>query len=209
MGLVCCANGNLMPAPLLFVSGQQINFQVPWELASSAPGFLQAVVEVNGVASDPVQVSVARNTPSIFAFDFERPAKGVVLNLDLTAAQPAGSIPGYPSRPAQRGGVIIIYANGLGPVDPPAGSGGLGAAGVLNNTVEKPVVRVGGISAPVSFSGLSPNFVGLYQINATLGANTPVGVAVPITIEIGGQQSPSSDITIAVVGAAAVSEEPN
>ncbi len=203
------ANGALMPAPLLFVSAQQINFQVPWELASSAPGPLQAVVEVNGSASDPVQVSATKATPGIFGFGFERPAKGVVLNLsDFSAAQPAGSIPGVLSKPAQRGGVVIIYANGLGAVNPPIASGAVPAVGSLHSTVEKPIVRVGGLPADVSFAGLSPNFVGVYQVNATLAPSTPVGVAVPITIESGGQRSPE-DITIAVAGAAAVSEEPN
>jgi uncharacterized protein (TIGR03437 family) len=192
---------HLIPAPLLFVSGDQINFQIPWELASSAPGSLQAVVEARGVASDPVEVAVARHTPSIFAFDAERPARGIVLNLDYTVAQPSGAIPGLSSRPAQRGGVIIIYATGLGPVSPPPQTGGLGlddqGGWIRRDTTETAVVRVGGIPANVSFAGLSPDFVGLYQVNAALAANTPLGDAVPITIQIGGQQSPA-DITIAV-----------
>jgi uncharacterized protein (TIGR03437 family) len=204
------ADASLVPAPLLFVSDRQINFQVPWELSSSAPGFLRAVVEVGGVAGEPVQVPVAGNTPSIFAFEFERPAKGVVLNLDNTAAQETGAIPGYPTRPAQRGGVIVIYANGLGPVDPPGTTGGLGldeqGRVILRRTRETPVVRVGGIPANVSFSGLSPNFIGLYQVNATLAPDTPLGDAVPIVIEIGGTQSPP-DITIAVSPAAAAAGE--
>ena len=188
-------------APLLFVSEQQINFQVPWELASSAPGFLQAVVETKGIASDPVTLPIAGNTPSIFAFEFERPAKGVVLNLDNTAAQPHGAVPGYPSRPAQRGGIVVIYANGLGPVDPPGRTGALGLDDegrvILRRTRETPVVRVGGIPAIVSFAGLSPNFIGLYQVNAALAQDTPLGDAIPIVIETGGTQSPA-DITIAV-----------
>jgi uncharacterized protein (TIGR03437 family) len=187
---------HLIPAPLLFVSNEQINFQIPWELASSAPGSLEAVVEVGGVASDPVEVALARYTPSIFAFGSERPAMGIVLNLDFTVAQPSGAIPGLSSRPAQQGGVIIIYATGLGPVSPPPQTGDRGGA-TLHHTTEPAVVRVGDIAANVSFAGLSPDFVGVYQVNATLGANTPLGNAVPITIQIGGQQSPA-DITIAV-----------
>jgi uncharacterized protein (TIGR03437 family) len=187
---------HLIPAPLLFVSNNQINFQIPWELASSAPGSLEAVVEVGGVASDPVEVALARYTPSIFAFGSERPAMGIVLNLDFTVAQPSGAIPGLSSRPAQQGGVIIIYATGLGPVSPPPQTGDRGGA-TLHHTTEPAVVRVGDIAANVSFAGLSPDFVGVYQVNATLGANTPLGNAVPITIQIGGQQSPA-DITIAV-----------
>ena len=197
---------HLIPAPLLFVSNNQINFQIPWELASSAPGSLEAVVEVGGVASDPVEVALARYTPSIFAFGSERPAMGIVLNLDFTVAQPSGAIPGLSSRPAQRGGVIIIYATGLGPVAPAPETGGLGlndqGGFIQRDTTEPAVVRVGGIAANVSFAGLSPDFVGVYQVNATLAANTPQGNTVPIVIEIGGEQSPAG-ITIAVSGTAA------
>jgi uncharacterized protein (TIGR03437 family) len=131
---------------------------------------------------------------------------GIVLNLDFTVAQPSGSIPGLSSRPAQRGGVIIIYATGLGPVAPPPETGGLGlndqGGFIQRDTTEPAVVRVGGIPANVSFAGLSPDFVGVYQVNATLAANTPQGNAVPIVIEIGGEQSPAG-ITIAVSGTAA------
>jgi uncharacterized protein (TIGR03437 family) len=192
---------HLIPAPLLFVSNEQINFQIPWELASSAPGSLEAVVEVGGVASDPVEVALARYTPSIFAFGSERPAMGIVLNLDFTVAQPSGAIPDLSSRPAQRGGVIIIYATGLGPVSPPPQTGDRGGA-TLHHTTEPAVVRVGDIAANVSFAGLSPDFVGVYQVNATLALSTPQGNAVPIVIEIGGEQSPAG-ITIAVSGTAA------
>jgi uncharacterized protein (TIGR03437 family) len=194
---------NLIPAPLLFVSATQINFQIPWELASSAGGTLQAVAEVAGVASDPVQVNVARQTPSIFLFDStQNPAKGIVVHLDNAAAQPEGSIPGYPSRPAQPGGTVVIYATGLGPVDPPGETGGLGEVGVLHRTTVTPVVRVGGVPASVSFSGLHPSFVGLYQLNATLAGNTPLGDAVSIVIEREGSQS-SPNVTMAVRAAPA------
>jgi uncharacterized protein (TIGR03437 family) len=44
--------------------------------------------------------------------------------------------------------------------------------------------------------------IGLYQVNATLAHDTPLGDAAPIVIEIGGTQSPP-DITIAVSPAAA------
>jgi uncharacterized protein (TIGR03437 family) len=87
---------------------------------------------------------------------------------------------------------------------------GLDAQGgwIQRDTTEPAVVRVGGIAANVSFAGLSPNFVGLYQVNATLATNTPQGNTVPIAIEIGGQESPAG-VTIAVSGAAAASPESN
>jgi uncharacterized protein (TIGR03437 family) len=41
------------------------------------------------------------------------------------------------------------------------------------------------------FAGLTPDFVGLYQINATLQAGVAVGTDVPVVIEVSGQRSPA------------------
>ena len=41
---------------------------------------------------------------------------------------------------------------------------------------------VGGIAANVTFAGLAPSYVGLYQVNVQIPANAPSGVAVPIVI---------------------------
>jgi uncharacterized protein (TIGR03437 family) len=67
---------------------------------------------------------------------------------------------------------------------------------------------VGGVPGAVSFAGLHPSFVGLYQLNVTLAANTPLGDAVAIVIEREGSQS-SPNVTIAVQAAAAVTEGVN
>ena len=55
---------------------------------------------------------------------------------------------------------------------------------------------IGGMSAPVSFAGLAPGFVALYQVNALVPANAPTGSAVSLTIGVGGVTSNS--VTIAV-----------
>ena len=56
---------------------------------------------------------------------------------------------------------------------------------------------VGGQPVNVVFSGLSPQFVGVNQINVTLPAGTPTGNAVPLQISIGGIVT-ANTITIAV-----------
>jgi len=57
-------------------------------------------------------------------------------------------------------------------------------------------VSIGGVSAPAIFSGLSPGFVGLYQVNVQVPLNAPVGNAVPVVLSIGG--AASNTVTIAV-----------
>jgi uncharacterized protein (TIGR03437 family) len=56
-------------------------------------------------------------------------------------------------------------------------------------------VMVGGLTAPVLFSGLSPQFVGVNQVNITIPNVTP-GDAVSIQLQVGGVTS--SSLTLAV-----------
>ena len=48
----------------------------------------------------------------------------------------------------------------------------------------------------VSFSGLAPGFVGLYQVNVQVPANAPVGDAVPVALRVGGMAA--NQVTMAV-----------
>jgi uncharacterized protein (TIGR03437 family) len=48
----------------------------------------------------------------------------------------------------------------------------------------------------VSFSGLVPGLVGLYQINLQVPANAPIGDAVPMIIVVGGSNSNSVSIAV-------------
>jgi uncharacterized protein (TIGR03437 family) len=59
-----------------------------------------------------------------------------------------------------------------------------------------PVVTIGGVPATVSFSGLAPGFVGLYQINAQVPAATLTGPWIPIGLTIGGVTSNTATIAV-------------
>jgi adhesin/invasin len=54
---------------------------------------------------------------------------------------------------------------------------------------------MGGVNAPVSFSGLAPGFVGLYQVNAEVPAGLASGNQ-PVVITIGGSASNSALLPI-------------
>ncbi len=213
---------NGVEAPLFFVGGQpaaglsagsgvkqtisgQINAQAPWEIE---PGVVEVslVRESDGqvVASQPMNVSAAAVSPALFTFDFG-PGRAAAINVKVdendgvingSIAQPAGAFPGIVSQPAQRGGVVTLFANGLGPVDPEAVTGNNSLDAVRATTVAVRVF-VGEAEAQVLFSGLAPEFVGLYQINIVTPLAAVPGDAVPIRIEQGGVMS-RPDVTIAV-----------
>ena len=183
-------------APMLFVVGSQVNAQVPWNLVPpNTTANVNVVVNVNNVASPAAQVTVGPVSPGIFATaapDF----RAIAQNVDGTLAQPPGSIAGLTTHPVKVGDALIIYATGLGPVDNPPAPGAIPPAGTLVNTLTKPIVLVGGMSAQVLFSGLQPQFVGVNQVNIVVPA-TAAGDKVSLQLQMGGITSPSTT-TIAV-----------
>jgi len=189
---------NDKPAPVLFVSANQINAQLPWDVASFTPSGTTQVVTVvvtrGGLPSGPMNVILQQYSPGVFAFS-NRYANAVNAT-DSTVAQPEGSIPGLITRPVSVGEAIVIYANGLGPIDTPVPTGDLGAVPIIRTTMT-PTVLIGGVEAQVLFSGLAPQFVGVNQLNVVVPVNSPVGDAVPLQISTGGITT-SDAITIAV-----------
>jgi uncharacterized protein (TIGR03437 family) len=81
------------------------------------------------------------------------------------------------SDPAERGEVVIVYATGLGAVEPPLPSGQAAPLSPLSRTTEEPEVTIGGRPAPVLFSGLAPGLVGVYQLNVRIPEDAPSGEA--------------------------------
>ena len=179
-----------MPAPLVFVSPGQINLQVPWELSS---GSADIVVTAGATVLPSLATSIAAVSPGIFTTQ-SGVGQAIAINPDGSLAGPENSIAGLAVRPAKVGDPLIILATGLGAVSPSIADGAA-AGNVLRYTTVNPQVLIGGVSAPVAFSGLSPQFVGVNQINVTV-PNVPAGV-VPLQIVAGGITT-SNQATVAV-----------
>jgi uncharacterized protein (TIGR03437 family) len=134
-------------------------------------------------------VNLSPFAPAIFSVNSEGSGQGAILD---TAYRLVDA-----SNPATPGATYIqIYCTGLGPVSNQPPTGNPSAGNQLSETMSTPTVTVGDVPAPVSFSGLAPGFVGLYQVNAQVPAAAPSGDSVPVVISIGGAMSNS--VTIAV-----------
>jgi uncharacterized protein (TIGR03437 family) len=181
--------------------GDQINAQVPWEVLPSGTGTAntQVVVTRNGVASAPLPITVGAAAPGIFTFPGGIGQAVAYGNSDGAIAAPINSGLPFTSRPAKIGdpATLVILATGLGPVNPPATTGANVNDGQLHPTTVTPQVMVGGVQAQVVFSGMTPQFVGVYQINIVIAAGTPTGNSVPLQIVMNGVTS-RNDVTIAV-----------
>ncbi|HZT31384.1 MAG TPA: IPT/TIG domain-containing protein [Bryobacteraceae bacterium] len=182
---------NGQAAPILFVSPGQINVQVPW---GTSQGSASVMVNRGGNTSAPVSVQVAGSSPGIFAVNFGT-GPAIAINSDGTLAAAAGSIPGLTTHPAKAGDVLEVLATGLGAVNQQVPDGNIPAG--LATTSVTPTVMIGGVQAQVQFSGLSPQFPGVYQVNVMVPQGVAPGGNVPIQFQMGGITT-TNQITIAV-----------
>ena len=188
-------------APLFFVAPGQINAQVPFEVTGSS-----ATVQVTTPAgtSNTETINLAPASPAIFTANQNGVGQAVVVFANTTTI--VGPIKsGTDWRPAKTGDTITIYMNGLGTVTPPINDGwnscdqSICAADfsnlTLRNTAVRPVVKIGGVTVPdnlILFSGLTPAFAGLYQINVTIPDGITASNQVPVVIQMGSTSSPAN-----------------
>jgi uncharacterized protein (TIGR03437 family) len=159
--------GLSLPGHIHFVSPGQINVQIPWEFQGQSSVQMK-VTYGDFLWSDIYTVPLGTYSPGVFAIT---DASGAVISQ---------------SNPAKRGQTIIVYANGLGPVDRPVVSGDPTPATLpLTNTLVPPSINIGGRTATAAFSGLTPGSVGLYQLNVVVPADAQTG-AQQMKISIGG-----------------------
>jgi len=163
---------NGVEAPVLASFPFQINVAIPQGI-SEGPATLR-IESAFGSTTLPAELRAV--APAIFLVGQRR---GAVINRN-------GAL-NAPDNPAVRGEVIVAYATGFGQVSP---KGNLMIADV-------PVTAwLSGNELPVSFAGLTPGFVGLYQVNVTIPVGTAPGVAQPFSIRQANSTSNTVEIAI-------------
>jgi uncharacterized protein (TIGR03437 family) len=148
---------------LYFTSAGQIDFQVPFE---TTPGPATVRVDRNGQRGNLISVNIAASAPRFILLNGGPYAIMTTPNAVLT---------GNPTHPVKSGDVVVIYTIGLGPTTPSVKTGDPAPG-------KDPLAVINGVrvcfrpNLPVSiencndaaFAGLSPGFVGLYQVNANI-----------------------------------------
>src|SRR5436190_6386096 len=149
-----CVTANEMAIPLINTSPTQIDAQLPPELAATRGVTLTVRSQSLGLVSPGVPVPLSASSPG-------------VLSLDVNGTKTAAIIHGAdfalvtPDYPAERDETLILYAAGLGPVDPRVAAGEAASADPFSVTTDSVEVTIGGHPYPVLWSGLAPGMVGI------------------------------------------------
>ena len=152
-------------APVYLVSSTQISALIPYEV--SGEYFATFQVAVNGSKSNKVTVYADNSAPGIYTLGESGIGAGAILHSDYSVVTDAS--------PAVPGETVLMFMNGLGTVTPQLADGeaapdsplsvsdeASGTSVLLNDGVDSPA------RASISFAGLAPGFVGLYQVNFTV-----------------------------------------
>jgi uncharacterized protein (TIGR03118 family) len=166
---------NGTPAPMFYASPVQLGIQIPADLPAGSQATLQ--VTVDGQSSPPANISIGDVSPGIFTTGAA--GAGVITHANGTLVNAAS--------PAVPGETVILYATGLGQVNPFVPTGELPKDSAT--TVATPIVMIDSMQAEMKFSGIASCCVGLNQINVVVPLNVHPGTNVPVVLSVGERQS--------------------
>lgn len=155
-------------APLVTTGSGSIEFQVPADISL---GMIGVVASTNGDMSSTFDSNIAAAGPVILA----------VTHADGTPVSSAlGAVPGE---------TLSIFATGLGAVNSDVPIGAVAPANPITTTLASPQAFINNTSMTVTFSGLAPGFIGLYQVNAIVPTPAASGTSPNFTLSDNGLAS--------------------
>jgi len=202
-GATVLVNGRA--APLYYVSYGQINLELPLE---TAVGTAQIQIQRDGLTGNTVSVQVVSRAPRILLLGG---GFGAILNAaDQSVPAPVGYFgPGLASHPAKAGDVLTIYTIGMGPTNPAVGTNVPAPSTEplarlttcpASQPCVGPVVEFGSgifgtMSVTPAYAGLTPTYVGLYQVNVTIPGGIASGL-VNVTLVFPDSESNTAQIAV-------------
>ncbi len=166
-GTTVSINGT--PIPIAYASALVSIAQIPYTVTASS---MTMTVNYNNLNSTNVTVNVRPESPAIYPVA-AGDGRAKVINQDGTQNSRLA--------PASPGSYVTLYANGLGAVTTPPAAGTVTPDSPLSTVIGTGTVYVGGVPATVTFAGLAPGLIGIYQVNLMISEQTPSGTQ-PILI---------------------------
>ena len=158
------------------MSPGQINAQLPLVSGNET----LTIHSTNGISSG-YNLTVQPTAPSIFMSGTAGPQTGLPL-----IVRDANSQLVTPTNPVHPKDMLTIYLTGMGQTTPEAQAGQPAPSNPLAWAATAPVVTLGGATLSVSYSGLAPGEIGVYQVNATVPSSVPTGLSIPLVISQAG-----------------------
>jgi uncharacterized protein (TIGR03437 family) len=178
-----------LPAYVNFVSPAQVNVQVP----SGVPtGPQPVVVTTAGGTSSAFMVNVNTVEPGLLApasFVINGSQNVVALFSNTVTYVLPVAIAGVNSSRARPGDKITLYGIGFGLVTPDSPAGQI--VQQTNALQQDFGISFAGVAASVTYAGLAPGYVGLYQFNVVV-PNVAASDTVPLSITLGGAKEPQN-----------------
>jgi len=158
--------------PLLYVSPQQINAQVPFELSD---GDYTLVVHSPGQSDVSATFTVARNSPGLFGQSMNSQTYAIALHAD-------GSVI-TPDSPAQGGETISLLGTGFGPYSAPVVDGFFPPAPPPGLT-DSVSISLGNQNPTPTWSGAAPGYTGVamttFQVPPSMAGSGTVQLTVSV-----------------------------
>jgi len=182
-----CLTVNGAAIPMMFASPAQINAQLPLHIEGRVP----LTLYTPGGLSDDYYLNRTPVAPAIFLSGIAGPLTDLPVVIKASNQQLVTA-----SNPVHANDQIWIYATGLGATSPevPAGSPAPSAPPAFALTA--PEVRLGDIPLSISYAGMVPGQVGVYQIIVRAPSKVVSRVSVPLTVR---QGNASATVNVRVV----------
>jgi uncharacterized protein (TIGR03437 family) len=150
------------PIPIQSVTPSVITAQVPFDLQSGMQ--YQIIVSANGALTTPDTLQLSIASPGV-----STGTAGVLTAYHLAGTAVTEALPAAP------GEVLYLLGAGLGATDTPVPDGALSPASPPANAIDVPTLTINGEQSAISFAGLQPGAVGIYQVNFTVPTDAPGG----------------------------------
>ncbi len=168
-GVQVLINGTAVP--MFSITSDHVSAMVPFTITGSTA---TVAVSSGGKTSNTVTVPVAASSPGLFTATSNGLGPAAILHPDYTLVST--------SSPARRGETVQIYLTGLGPVSPSIAAGTAAPANPLSLVTGPVAVYIDGVPATITYQGLAPTLVALYQLNVVVPTTVASGT-IPLAVQ--------------------------